>query len=82
MLGFFLGATLLSLLVMSRESESEDGQAPLGPENKNVLNWGRPVATAGSAGRAGGFPESFRLESPTPAHDAWEEFDAKASVVR
>ena len=58
-LGFFLGATLMSLLVMSRDSESEDGQAPRGPERKNVLNWGRPVATAGSAVRAGGFPEAL-----------------------
>jgi len=47
-LGFFLGATLMSLLVMSRDSESEDGQAPPGPESKKVLNWARPVVTAGS----------------------------------
>ena len=72
-LGFFLGATLMSLLVMSRDTESEDGQAPPGPEGKKVLNRGRQAAAAGSAVGAGGFPET---------HDAWEEFDAKASVVR
>ena len=57
-LGFFLGATLMSLLVMSRDSESEDGQAPTGPESKNVLSWGRPVAVAGS----GSFRETLSVE--------------------
>ncbi|HWT79800.1 MAG TPA: hypothetical protein VN648_13525 [Candidatus Methylomirabilis sp.] len=54
-LGFFLGATLMSLLVMSRDTESEDGQAPPGPEGKKVLNRGRQAAAAGSAVGAGGF---------------------------
>jgi len=81
-LGFHLGATLMSLLVMSRDSQSDDGLASPRPEGKSMLNRGRPVAAAGSAVRAGGFPETFGLKDPIPANDAWEEFDAKASGVR
>ncbi len=80
--GFHLGVTLMGLLVMSRDSQSDDGLASPRPEGKSMLNRGRPVAAAGSAVRAGGFPETFRLEDPIPANDAWEEFDAKASGVR
>ena len=80
-LGVFLGATLMSLLVMSRDSKSGDEQAPPGPESKNVLNQGRPVVAAGSVVRAGGFPATFGVEGPVPAHDAWEEFDAKTAGV-
>ena len=47
-----------------------------------MLNRGRPVAAAGSAVRAGGFPETFSLKDPIPVNDAGEEFDAKASGVR
>ena len=80
-LGFFLGATLMSLLVMSRDSESEDGQAPPGPESKKVLNRGKPVLAAGLSVRAGGFPEVFGLKASIPANDAWEEFSAKTGGV-
>jgi hypothetical protein len=76
-LGFFLGATLMSLLVMSRDSESEDGQAPTGPESKNVLSWGRPVAAAGS----GSFRETLSVEDPILTNDAWEEFNAKTGGI-
>ena len=80
-LGFFLGATLMSLLVMSRDSESEDGQAPPGPESKNVLYRGRSDAPAGSAVGAGGCPKAFGLKDSIPANDAWEEFSAKTGGV-
>ena len=82
LLGVFLGMTLMSLLVMSRDSRSDEGLAPHGPEGRTMPNRGRPAATAGSAVRAGGFPETFGVENPIPANDAWEEFDAKASGVR
>ena len=80
-LGFFLGATLMSLLVMSRDSESEDGQAPPRPQGKKVLNRGRRAAAAGSAVGAGGFPEAFNLKHSIPANDAWEELSAKTGGV-
>ncbi len=65
------------LLVMSRHSESEDGQAPPGQEGKSMLNRGRPVAAAGS----GGFRETLSVEDPILTNDAWEEFDAKTGGV-
>ncbi len=52
-LGFHLGVTLMSLLVMSRDSQSDDGLASPRPEGKSMLNRGSPVAAAGSAVRAG-----------------------------
>jgi len=67
---------------MSRDSQSDDGLASPRPEGKSMLSRGKPVAAAGSAVRAGGFPETFSLKDPIPANEAWEEFDAKASGVR
>lgn len=52
-LGCFLGVTLMSLLVISRDSQSDDGLAWPRPERKSMLNGNRPVAAAGSAVRAG-----------------------------
>ncbi len=75
--GFHLGVTLMSLLVMSRD----DVLAAHRAESQSMLNRGRPVVAAGSAVRVGGSPETFGVEGPMPAHDAWEEFDAKTGGV-
>jgi hypothetical protein len=59
-LGFHLGVTLMSLLVMSRDSGSGGGlaiSAPPGPEGKTMLNRGRLAAAAGSS------REGFALKS-------------------
>jgi hypothetical protein len=80
-LGFHLGVALMGLLVMSRDSRSDEGLGPHGPEGKSMLNGGRPVATAGLPVRASGFPETFGVEDPIPAKHVWED-DAKASGVR
>ncbi len=80
-LGFHLGVTLMSLLVMSRDSQSEDGLASPRPERKSMLNRGRPFAAAGSVVRASGFAEVISLKDPIPAKHVWED-DAKASGVR
>ena len=76
-LGFFLGATLMSLLVMSRDTESEDGQASPGPKGKSMLSRGRSVAAA----RSGGFRGTLSVEDPILTKDAWEEFNAKTGGV-
>ena len=80
-LGVLLGMTLMSLLVISRDSRWDNGLAPLGSGGQSMLNRGRAVAAAGSAVRAGGFPQTFSVEDPMSANGAWEEFDPKTGGV-
>ncbi len=68
---------LMSLLVMSRD----DVLAAHRAESQSMLNRGKAVVAAGSAVRVAGSPETFGVEGPMPAHDAWEEFDAKTGGV-
>ena len=83
-LGFCLGVTLMSLMVIARDSGSKGARAISalpGPEGKTMLNRGRLAPAVGSAVRAGGLRKTFSVENPIPANDLREEFDPRTGGV-